>query len=208
MVAVASELGITPGTYNIDPAHSEVTFVIRHLMSKVRGSFTEFSGSLELAENVLQSTPSVEIQIKSIDARNADRANHIRSAENLDHHPAIRFVSTGVRENGDKHLLDGDLTIRDVTRPVTLDLEFNGSGQDPWGGTRVGFSATSSISRKEYGIEFNIPLGGDKALLGDNVDVQLEVQAVKACPLRAWRSSRRPASACRRAPCVLGLVLF
>ena len=183
MVAVASELGITPGTYNIDPAHSEVTFVIRHLMSKVRGSFTEFSGSLELAENVLQSTTSVEIQIKSIDTRNADRDNHIRSAEilDLDNHPAIRFVSTGVRENGDKYLLDGDLTIRDVTRPVTLDLEFNGSGQDPWGGTRVGFSATTSISRKEYGIEFNIPLGGDKALLGDNVDIQLEDQARLAC---------------------------
>ncbi|GLY84158.1 YceI family protein [Actinoallomurus iriomotensis] len=179
MSALASELGITPGTYNIDPAHSEVTFVIRHLMSKVRGSFTEFSGSFEIAENALESSTSVEIQIKSIDTRNADRDNHIRSAEilDLDNHPAIRFVSTGVRENGDKYFLDGDLTIRDVTRPVTLDLEFNGTGQDPWGGTRAGFSASTSISRKEYGIEFNIPLGGDKALLGDNVDIQLEVQA-------------------------------
>jgi polyisoprenoid-binding protein YceI len=182
MVAVASELGITPGTYNIDPAHSEVTFVIRHLMSKVRGYFTEFSGSLELAENVLESKTAVDIQIKSIDTRNADRDNHIRSAEILDleKYPAITFVSTGVRENGAKYFLDGDLTIRDVTRPITLDLEFNGTDQDPWGNTRVGFSATTSISRKEYGIEFNSPLGGDKALLGDNVDIQLEVQAARA----------------------------
>jgi polyisoprenoid-binding protein YceI len=182
MATLASELGIEPGTYNIDPAHSEVTFVIRHLMSKVRGSFTEFSGSLEIPENVLESTTSVEIQIKSIDTRNADRDNHVRSAEILDleNHPTMRFVSTGVRENGGNYLLDGDLTIRDVTRPVTLDLEFNGSGQDPWGGTRVGFSATTSISRKEYGIEFNVPLGGEKALLGDSVDIQLEVQASRA----------------------------
>jgi polyisoprenoid-binding protein YceI len=179
MTTLASELGIAPGTYKIDPAHSEVTFVIRHLMTKVRGYFTEFSGSFEIAENALESTTAVDIQIKSIDTRNADRDNHIRSAEILDleKYPTIRFVSTGVREIGDKYLLDGDLTIRDVTRPVTLDLEFNGSSEDPWGGTRVGFSASTSISRKEYGIEFNIPFGGDKALLGDNVDIQLEVQA-------------------------------
>src|SRR3569833_1511093 len=134
MVAVASELGITPGTYNIDPAHSEVTFVIRHLMSKVRGSFTEFSGSLELAENVLQSTTSVEIQIKSIDTRNADRDNHIRSAEilDLDNHPAIRFVSTGVRENGDKYLLDGDLLFCVVSCLVFFVLVFFGCGLVFW----------------------------------------------------------------------------
>lgn len=183
MTALASELGLPTGTWNIDPAHSEVAFVIRHLMTKVRGSFTEFSGSLEIAENVTESKATVEIQIKSIDTRNSDRDAHIRSAEilDLDNHPAMTFVTNGVRENGsDKYFLDGTLTIRDVTRPITLDLEFNGTDTDPWGGTRVGFSATTSISRKEYGIEFNIPLGGDKALLGDNVDVQLEVQAVKA----------------------------
>jgi polyisoprenoid-binding protein YceI len=182
MTALVSELGLTAGTWNIDPAHSEVAFVIRHLMTKVRGSFTEFSGSLQIAENVADSSAVVDIQIKSIDTRNADRDAHIRSAEilDLDNHPAIRFVTTGVRENGGDYLLDGTLTVRDVTRPITLDVEFNGTDTDPWGGTRVGFTATTSISRKEYGIEFNIPLGGDKALLGDKVDIQLEVQAVKA----------------------------
>jgi polyisoprenoid-binding protein YceI len=183
MPALASEIGLSAGTWNIDPAHSEVAFVIRHLMTKVRGSFTEFAGSLEIAEKVADSKATVEIQIKSIDTRNADRDAHIRSAEilDLDNHPVMTFVTTGVRENGStKYFLDGTLTIRNVTHPITLDVEFNGTDTDPWGGTRVGFSATTSISRKEYGIEFNIPLGGDKALLGDNVDVQLEVQAVKA----------------------------
>jgi polyisoprenoid-binding protein YceI len=182
MTALASEVGLPVGTWNIDPAHTEVAFVIRHLMTKVRGSFTDFAGSLEIAENIADSKATVEIQIKSIDTRNADRDAHIRSAEilDLDNHPVMTFATTGVRENGDKYFLDGTLTIRDVTRPITLDLEFNGTDTDPWGGTRVGFSATTSLSRKEFGIEFNIPLGGDKALLGDNVDVQLEVQAVHA----------------------------
>jgi polyisoprenoid-binding protein YceI len=181
-MATLTDLGLSAGTWNIDPAHSEVAFVIRHLMTKVRGSFTDFAGSVEFADNIVDSTARVEIQIKSIDTRNADRDNHIRSAEilDLDNHPVMVFVTTGVRPNGDKYLLDGSLTIRDVTRPITLDVEFNGTDTDPWGGTRVGFSATTSISRKEYGIEFNIPLGGDKALLGDNVDIQLEVQAVRA----------------------------
>lgn len=181
-MATVTELGLSTGTWNIDPAHSEVAFVIRHLMTKVRGSFTEFSGSVEIADSAQDSKATAEIQIKSIDTRNADRDAHIRSAEILDveNYPAIKFATTGVRQSGDDYLLDGTLTIRDVSRPITLDVEFNGTDTDPWGGTRVGFSATTSISRKEYGIEFNIPLGGDKALLGDKVDIQLEVQAVKS----------------------------
>jgi polyisoprenoid-binding protein YceI len=182
MTALASELGLPVGTWNIDPAHTEVAFVIRHLMTKVRGIFTEFTGSFEIAEKVADSRTSVEIQIASIDTRNSDRDAHIRSADILDleNHPTIKFVTTGVREDGANYLLDGSLTIRDVTRPITLALEFNGVSEDPWSNTRAGFSASTSISRKEYGVEFNIPFGGDKALLGDNVDIQLEVQAVKA----------------------------
>ncbi|MEV5753535.1 YceI family protein [Actinoallomurus sp. NPDC052308] len=182
MSVTAAELGLTAGTWNIDPAHSEVTFTIRHLMSKVRGSFTAFSGSVEIAEDVLASTATAEIEISSIDTRNADRDAHVRSADILDveNHPTIKFVTKGVRSEGDKNLLDGELTIRGVSRPITLDVEFNGVGEDPWGGTRAGFTATGSISRKEYGIEFNVPLSGDKALLGDKVDISLEIQAVRA----------------------------
>jgi polyisoprenoid-binding protein YceI len=183
MSVTATELGLTAGSWNIDPSHSEVTFSIRHLMSKVRGSFTEFSGAIEIAEDVAASTATAEIQLKSIDTRNADRDNHVRSADILDieNHPAMTFQTKGVRVEGDTNLVEGELTIKGISHPITLEVEFNGVGEDPWGGTRAGFTATGSINRKDYGIEFNVPLpGGQKALLGDKVDIQLEIQAVRA----------------------------
>ncbi|WP_119727978.1 YceI family protein [Thermomonospora amylolytica] len=174
--------GLTAGTWNIDPAHSEVTFAIRHLMSKVRGVFTDFSGTVEIAEDLAESSATVEIKMASVDTRNADRDNHVRSAEILDieNHPVMTFRSTGLRSEGGDHYLDGELTIKGVTRPVTLEVEYNGVGEDPWGGTRVGFSARTSINRKDWGVEFNIPLQGEKVLLSDKVDIQLEIQAVRA----------------------------
>ena len=182
MAATLTDLGLTTGTWNIDPAHTEVSFVIRHLMTKVRGSFTEFAGSVQIADDIAASSANVEIQIKSIDTRNADRDAHVRSAEILDieQYPTFTFATTGVRFDGGDYLVDGNLTIRGVTRPVTLTTEFNGTGTDPWGGTRAGFTATTTISRKDYGIDFNLPLGGDKALLGDKVDINLEIQVVRA----------------------------
>ncbi|MFI0486875.1 YceI family protein [Actinomadura sp. 9N215] len=180
IAAVAPEL--TAGTWNIDPAHSEVTFVIRHLMTKVRGTFTDFSGSVQIAEELGESGATAEIKVASLDTRNPDRDAHVRTAEVLDveNHPTITFVTRGVRAEGGEHFLDGDLTIKGVTRPVSLSVEFNGVAEDPWGGTRAGFSAGTTINRKDWGIEFNVPLKGDKALLGDKVDLQLEVQAVRA----------------------------
>ncbi|WP_067450024.1 YceI family protein [Actinomadura macra] len=174
--------GVTAGTWNIDPAHSEVTFTIRHLMTKVRGSFTEFSGVVQFAEEPADSTATVEITMASLDTRNADRDAHVRSSDVLDveNHPTMTFATTGVRTEAGEHYLDGDLTIRGVTRPVSLEVEFHGVAEDPWGGTRAGFSAATTINRKDWGIEFNVPLKGDKALLGDKVDIQLEVQAVRA----------------------------
>lgn len=180
IAAVAPEL--TAGTWNIDPTHSEVTFSIRHLMTKVRGSFTEFSGSVQVAEELADTTATAEIKMASIDTRNADRDGHVRSSDVLDveNHPTMTFATKGVRSEGGDHYVDGDLTIRGVTRPVTLEVEFHGVGEDPWGGTRAGFSATTQINRRDWGVEFNVPLSGDKALLGDKVDIQLEIQAVKA----------------------------
>ncbi|RFS87150.1 polyisoprenoid-binding protein [Actinomadura spongiicola] len=174
--------GLTAGTWNIDPAHSEVTFVIRHLMTKVRGTFTEFSGSVQIAEELAESTATAEIKVASLDTRNADRDAHVRTADVLDveNHPTMTFVTTGVRAEDGEYYLDGDLTIKGVTRPVSLEVEFNGVAEDPWGGTRAGFSASTTINRKDWGIEFNVPLKGDKALLGDKVDLLLEVQAVRA----------------------------
>ncbi|ACZ00272.1 MULTISPECIES: YceI family protein [Thermomonospora] len=174
--------GLTPGTYNIDPAHSEVAFTIRHLMSKVRGTFTDFSGTVEIAEDLPKSSVNVEIKMASVDTRNSDRDNHLRSAEifDVENHPVMTFRSTGLRTEGDVHYLDGELTIKGVTRPVSLETEFNGVGEDPWGGFRAGFSARTTINRKDWGVEFNIPLQGEKVLLSDKVDIQLEVQAVRA----------------------------
>ncbi|MVZ99252.1 polyisoprenoid-binding protein [Actinomadura sp. LD22] len=174
--------GLTAGTWNIDPAHSEVTFSIRHLMTKVRGSFTEFSGSVQIAEDLAGSTATAEIKVASLDTRNADRDAHVRSADVLDveNHPTMTFNTTGVRAEDGEYYLDGDLTIKGVTRPVTLTVEFHGVGEDPWGGTRAGFSAETTVNRKDWGIEFNVPLKGEGALLGDKVTLQLEIQAVRA----------------------------
>ncbi|NKZ05554.1 YceI family protein [Actinomadura latina] len=180
IAAVAPEL--TAGTWNIDPGHSEVTFVIRHLMTKVRGTFTEFTGAVQIAEDLSASTAAAEIKVASIDTRNPDRDAHVRTSDVLDveKYPTMTFTTKGVRAEGGEYLLDGELTIKDVTRPITLTVEYNGVGEDPWGGTRAGFSAAATINRKDWGIEFNIPLKGEKALLSDKVDIQLEVQAVRA----------------------------
>lgn len=180
-IAVGDATGLVAGTWNIDPAHSEVTFSVRHMMAKVRGSFTEFSGAVVVADAVANSKVTAEIKAASIATRNADRDGHLRSAEILDveQYPSLEFVSTGLRSDGDAYLLDGDLTIKEVTRPVTLQVEFNGTGTDPWGGTRAGFSASTSISRNDFGVDFNAPLpGADKALLGDKLAVTIEVEAV------------------------------
>ncbi|WP_026412195.1 YceI family protein [Actinomadura oligospora] len=182
MTLAATELGLTAGTWNIDPAHSEVTFAIRHLMTKVRGSFTDFSGAVTIADDVAASTATAEIKLASIDTRNADRDAHVRTADVLDveNHPTMTFATTGVRAEGGDYKVDGTLTIKGIAKSVTLDVDFHGIGQDPWGGTRAGFSATTTINRKDWGIEFNVPLGGDKALLGDKVDITLEIQAVQS----------------------------
>jgi polyisoprenoid-binding protein YceI len=118
----------------------------------------------------------------SLDTRHADRDAHVRTADVLDveNHPTMTFATKGVRSEGGGHYLDGELTIKGVTRPISLEVEFNGVGDDPWGGFRAGFSASTTINRKDWGIEFNVPLKGDKALLGDKVDIHLEVQAVRA----------------------------
>ncbi|MCW2900817.1 MAG: YceI family protein [Streptosporangiaceae bacterium] len=174
--------GLTAGTWTIDPAHSEVTFSIRHLMSKVRGSFTEFSGQVVVGEDVATSFATAEIQMASVDTRSADRDGHLKTGDifDVENHPVMTFASKGARADGGDYLVDGELTVKGVARPVTLKVEFNGVGGDPWGGTRAGFTASTTVNRKDFGLEFNVPLQGDKVMLGDKVDIQLEVQAVQA----------------------------
>src|SRR3954462_4421703 len=137
--------GYVVGTWSIDPVHSEVGFLVRHMMvSKVRGKFTEFSGDVVTGENPLASSVSATIDLSSIDTGNADRDNHIRSADffEVDTHKTMTYRSTGIRVDGGDYYLDGDLSLKGVTKPVTLRLEVGGFGPDAFGGTRAGFTAT------------------------------------------------------------------
>ncbi|HLG67170.1 MAG TPA: YceI family protein [Acidimicrobiales bacterium] len=175
--------GYVAGTWDIDAVHSEVSFVVRHMVvSKVRGRFNSFEGTIVTAEDPLASSVRVTIDATSIDTNQEQRDAHVRSADFLDveHHPHITFVSTRVRPAGDHYLLDGELTIRGVTKPVTLEVELNGFTPDAWGGTRVGFSATTEINRQDFGVSYNGPIpGADNAMvLSDKVAIHLEVEAV------------------------------
>lgn len=181
--------GLTSGRWAIDPAHSEITFTVRHLMTTVRGSFPEFAGEALVADDPFGSSAHAEITLASLDTRNADRDAHVRSADFLDveRHPVMTFTSTGVeratvgrRARTPRFHVDGELAVRGVTRPVRMLSEYHGISEDPWGGLRAGFTATTEISRRDFGIEFNIPLQGDKVVLGDAIAIQLEIQLVKA----------------------------
>ncbi len=167
---------IVEGTWTIDASHSEVGFTVRHLMSKVRGQFTRFEGSLTTG-TTLESTRAVAtIDLNSIDTRDETRDGHLRSADffDVENHGGMTFVTTSF----DGGTAVGDLTIKGVTRSVELDVEFLGAGQDPWGGSRLGFEASTEISRKDFGVDFNIPLDGGKLLIGDKVAIHLAVEAV------------------------------
>lgn len=171
------------GRWMIDPAHSDVQFVARHMMiSKVRGRFREFEGWLDIAERPEDSSVEVVIQAASIDTGDSQRDAHLRSPDFLDveQFPEIRFRSTSVRPAGDddRYEVVGDLTIRGVTRPVTLDVEFEGIAVDPWGGTRAGFVASGEINREDFDVTWNQALETGGFLVGKGVRVELDVEAV------------------------------
>jgi polyisoprenoid-binding protein YceI len=175
-------------TWNIDPAHSQVEFVVKHMMiTKVRGRFATVSGTLRLdEENMSDSLVEVEIDAASIDTRQEDRDTHLRSGDFLDaeNHPQLTFrskrVEGGPLEEGSDFRVVGDLTIRGTTKEVTLDATYEGSGVDPWGGDRMAFSASTEIDRREFGLEWNQKLEKGGVLVGHDVKIQLEVQAVRA----------------------------
>ena len=173
--------GYLAGTWTIDPVHSEVGFTVRHMMvSKVRGKFNTYSGEFVTAENPLDSSVSATIDLASIDTGNADRDNHVRSADffNVEEHKEMTFASTGVRADGSDFILDGNLTLRGVTKPVSLNLELGGFGPDAYGGTRAGFTATGEIKRSDFGVDFNAVLETGGVILGDKVGIVLEIQGV------------------------------
>ncbi len=174
--------GYVAGTWTIDPVHSEVGFSVRHMMvSKVRGRFTTFSGEIVTGEDPLNSSVTAEIDLASISTGNEQRDAHIRSADffETDKHTKMTYRSTVVRPEGDGYVLDGELTLKDITRSVPLHLELNGFGPDPYGGTRAGFTATAEINRSDFDVKFGLAEGGG-TVVSDKVIIQLEVEAVLA----------------------------
>ena len=172
---------ITTGTWALDPTHTEIGFTVRHIMSKVRGKFETFEGTLVTADDVTDSRVDVSVDLNSINTGTVDRDNHLRSSDffEVENHPTMTFASTGVVEKAPGELVvQGDLTIKGVTKPLELAIEVLGEGSDPWGGTRVGVEATGLISRKEFGIDFNIPLEGGKVVIGDKISIVINAEAV------------------------------
>lgn len=176
--------GLAVGTWTVDPSHSEVGFVVRHMMvSKVKGRFTGVAGTITVAENVLESSVQAAVDTATIDTRDENRDNHLRSADFFDaeNYPQLTFRSTGIRPDGDDFLLDGELTLHGTTRPVTFELEFNGAAANPLaeGRPTAGFSAKTEISRKEFGLGWNVALESGGVLVGDKVTIVLEIEAGK-----------------------------
>lgn len=176
---------LATGTWAVEPAHTEVGFTVRHLgLTKVRGRFNTVAGTVVVADDLADSTIEVTVDLASVDTNNADRDNHLRSTDffDVESHPEMRFVSTAITvdDGGRTGTVTGELTANGVTRPVELDVEFAGTGVDPYGTTRAGFSATGTLSRKDFGIDFNVPLEAGSLLVGDKVNLELEVQLVPA----------------------------
>lgn len=172
---------LAAGTWAIDPVHSSIGFSVRHLVvSKVRGTFQTFSGAIVVAED---GTPSVtaEIAIDSINTNNEQRDGHVKSADFFDaeKYPTATFRSTGVRANGENYVLDGDFTLKGITRPISLDLEFNGVNPGMGHGEVAGFEASVVVNRKDFGIDIDMPLETGGAVVGDKVTITLEIEALK-----------------------------
>jgi polyisoprenoid-binding protein YceI len=179
MTTATTQLGT--GTWAIDPVHSSIGFSVRHLMvSRVRGNFENFSGAVTVAED---GTPSVsaEIAVDSIHTGNEQRDGHIKSADFLDadKYPTATFRSTGVRANGDDYVIDGEFTLKGVTKPVSLALEFNGVNPGMGRGEVAGFEASVVLNRKDFGIDIDMPLETGGTVVGDKVTITLAIEALK-----------------------------
>lgn len=172
--------GYVAGSWLIDPVHSDASFTARHLVSKVRGRFRELTGEIHAAENPLHSSVAVTIDAASIDTNNTQRDDHLRSADflDVDRYPTLSFTSTGVRPDGDDFVVDGDLTIKDVTRRITAGLEVDGFAPDQDGVLRAGYTATFEINRKDFNVNFHWVLETGGAMVGDRVVIQLEIEAI------------------------------
>ncbi len=178
--------GYRAGVWSIDPVHSDVGFVIRHLMvSKMRGHFTRFEGHIVTAEDVLASKVTATVDMTSIDTANPQRDEHLRNADffEVETYPTMTYRSSGITPKDGDFILEGDLTLKGVTLPAPLKLEVNGFGVDPLApdpavGARAGFTATGEINRMDFGVSYNGPIPGGGVALGEKVQIVLEIQAV------------------------------
>ena len=173
--------GLTTGTWTVETSHSAATFTVRHAgISKVRGSVAITEGVITIGEDLASSSVTATLDPATIDTRDANRDGHLRSADFFDTetHPTWTFASTSITAAGDEYVITGDLTIHGVTRAVALTTEFNGAATDPFGASRIGFSAHTQISRKDFGLTWNAALETGGVLVGDKVTIDLEIEAV------------------------------
>jgi len=170
------------GTYNIDASHSRVGFSARHAMvTKVRGSFNDYTGSATVADGV--ASISIDINVASVDTRSADRDGHLQSPDFFDvaNFPKITFASTSVKDSGsDKLSVEGNLTIKDVTKPVTIEFEYTGTATDPFGNARYGFEGAAEINRKDFGLTWNAALETGGILVSENIKLEFEISTIAA----------------------------
>lgn len=180
-MTAAATSPLTAGTWNLDASHSEVGFSVRHAgISKVRGSFTEFDATLTIGESLADSSVEATVQIASVSTKDANRDAHLKSADFFDaeQFPTMTFKSTGTKGDADEFVLVGALTIRGVTKQVELETELGGQAVDAFGATRVGFSASTTISRKEFGITWNAALEAGGVLVSDKVKIEIDASFV------------------------------
>jgi polyisoprenoid-binding protein YceI len=176
---MASITELPAGTWTVDASHSELGFVARHLMvTKVRGQFKEFEGTVKVGESLSDSQVTAVAQLASVDTGSADRDAHLKSADffDVENNPTMSFTSTEVTADS----LKGDLTIKGVTKPFVFDLEFGGLATDPWGNQKAGFEATAEINRKDWGLEWNVALEGGGVLVSEKIKINLDIQLLKA----------------------------
>jgi polyisoprenoid-binding protein YceI len=170
------------GTFNIDPSHSRVGFSARHAMvTKVRGSFNDYTGAAVVADGV--ASINIEINVASVDTRAADRDGHLQSADFFDvaNFPKITFASTSIKDSGsDKLAVEGNLTIKDVTKPITIEFEYSGTATDPFGNARFGFEGAAEINRKDFGLTWNAVLETGGILVSENIKLEFEISTIAA----------------------------
>jgi polyisoprenoid-binding protein YceI len=171
------------GTYALDASHSQVGFSVRHLMvSKTKGRFSDFAGTVHIAEDPLESSVSVTIQANSVDTRDEQRDGHLRSGDFFDVEawPTLTYESRSVRQVGEgRYVLEGDLTVKGISQPVPLELTFEGGAVDPWGGVRLGFSAKAELDREAFGLTWNAALETGGVVVGKKVTIEIEAEAIK-----------------------------